>query len=170
MSESKEHLSDTYYLRFLWLRKYVTRIKIIMAGTAGLSFFVASDLITDLEKIIATLIIIINLFIGYTALLGFDDAMIDIENKLNGNENMSKALVNDSFLWPKTSENLYQFCLWLTALTALALLICMVVKFRDKNQENPKRMSCFSLKFLHRTDIDRESTFYTDSAMFKVIS
>ena len=170
MPESKEHKGDTYYMRFLWLKKYVTRIKIVMTGTAGLLFFVASDLITDLEKIIATLIIIINLFIGYTALLGFDDAMVDIENKLNDNENMNNARVIDSFLWPKTSETLYQFCLWLTALTALALLVCMVVKFRIKNQENPKRMSCLSLKFLHRTDIDRESTFYADSAMFKVIS
>jgi len=169
MPESKEHIEDTYYMRFLWLRKYVTRIKIVMTGTAGLLFFVTSDLITDLEKIIATLIIIINLFIGYTALLGFDDAMVNIENKLNDNETMSKARI-DSFLWPKTSESLYQFCLWLTALTAIALLGCMVVKFRDKNDENPKRMSCLSLRLLHGTVIERGATFYADSAMFKVVS
>ena len=137
------HTEDRYFQRLLWLRKYETRIKIIMAGAAGLLFFIGSNLITDLLKLITIGSIFLILAVAYAALIWFDKAIVDVEYKLHGNEKIGDAQVNAAHLWPKLAVSFYFIALWLTILTALALFFCMWCKFdKAKAGQQVKSVAC----------------------------
>lgn len=144
-----EYLRDTYDLRLLMLKKYANRCKIVMGGAAGLLFFTGSDLITSLEKVITVILVVAFIIpLGYSALLGFEDAIVDIEYKLKGNEKIGSEQARRTD-WPKSDENRYHIAAIFTTLLALFLIACMI-------------WNCFSTK---KTGVNKIVKTYTTSTI-----
>jgi len=173
-TQKDEYDNDNYDERLTKLKKYSTRNKLILGAIAGLLFFTATDLISSLEKIILISFVFVLVFLVATALLGFDNAISEIENSFRKNRYIGDKKVNDK-IWPTLDEKIYKIAAILTFIVAFALIFCMV-KYYCRNSPEKKvnssetrvRYTTKTLTFLVGPFVQGFDTLYTDSTKYKL--
>ena len=172
MSDVKEpgkFSTDTYDSRLIRLKQFTLRFKLVLGGTAGLLFFVGTDLINDWEKFILVIWVLLNLFFGYFALLAFEDAQLDIEYKLLRNEGKGSEQADGS-RWPAKDERRYRYIALCLPVLAILLLGCILYNFvfADKpSAENSDRIfkmyTTSAVSFSIGPFVEGFDTLYADS-------
>lgn len=122
--KAEEYNADTYELRLVKINQYLSRLKWVMGGTAGLLLFAGSDLITSFEKAILVTFVFVNIILGYISMVGFEDAKTDIEYKISGKPELKTSIVAvDS--WPVDHEKEFRISTIIFLILALLVFIFM---------------------------------------------